>query len=163
MFSATIQAAGYAGLVAAGPGLESGRWSHDALVGYVPATIGGEDLWSLTIGTSYGLPVSHHHTVEYRAYVGASLHCSFDDYTFWSLPDMYPDGYYMPTALRTSLSLGLEVRTNRHAVYIEASSLDIALVAKARSWWDALNWEEVVTLGVGYRFRGLRRGPSAQE
>jgi hypothetical protein len=128
----------------------------------VPAIIGGEELWSLTIGTSCGLLRAHHSTTDYRAYVGVSLHCSFDDDTFWSLPDMYPDGYYMPTALRASLRLGLEVRTNRHAAYVEMSSLDIALHAKGRNW-DTLGWEEVVTLGVGYRHLFLPKSPSAPE
>ena len=159
---ATIQTAGYAGLVSAGLGFDSGRWSHDALVGFVPASTGGEDLWSLTARTSYGLHKMHHLNTEYRAYVGLSLHCSFDDDTFFLLPEKYRAGYYMPTALRAALSLRFEAIANRHAVYIEVSSLDIALAAKVRNW-STLGWEEAVTLGLGYRYRFPRRDPSPLE
>ena len=62
------QTAGYVGFVSAGAGAEIGNyWSTDLIAGFVPESVGGEDLWSLTWKNTANL---------YRFPTGSVISCS---------------------------------------------------------------------------------------
>lgn len=141
------QTGGYVGFTTLGVGYDINKhYQTDIVLGYVPALVGGENLWSLTWKNSMKLKTHYGIT----PYVGASLLYSFDRSTFVKLPDRYPRKYYPPTGLRVAPYMGLQYKNKKHALFFELTSLDHYLEAYIRSD-GALHLKEVVTYGVGYK------------
>lgn len=133
-----VQTGGYAGMVAAGPGYGMKHYSTGLLVGYVPAMVGGENLWSLSLKNQLELGPLH---------VGIANHFSLDRDTFWILPDKYPKKYYPPSGIKSGPYIGLH-SDDDVGLFAEISTLDYYMELKARNP-DFIEWKDIVSLGFG--------------
>jgi hypothetical protein len=75
--SGVFQTAGYAGLASFGLGFDYSRFSSDILLGYVPESVGGEELWSLTCKLNLTLFDIKNRDTQYGIYIGVILLYSF--------------------------------------------------------------------------------------
>ena len=147
-----LHTASYAGLIAPGVGLGYGWASCDLLLGYVPQSVGGEDLWSLALKpgiTLFGIETADW-LIEFRA--GSSFLYSFDDDMFLFQPSHLPDKYYGSTAFIIGHTLGVHLHSLDHTAYAEITALHHYLRMKAENW-DTVDWRSIVSLGFGYRYQ----------
>lgn len=154
----STQSGGYVGYLSAGAGYWlSAKWDTEFLLGYVPESEGGEEIWQATWKNSI-------HPFKYRfggrgknrkeisvPYIGAAIIYGFDDDLFFEPPGRYPEGYYPPTAIHTVLSFGASARLRSHGVFVEGAVLDAGLRAYFRNF-DHLSIRDVMSLAAGYRF-----------
>ena len=152
LWHAVFQTAGYAGLFVSGVSAHYGRLSCDLLIGYVPESVGGEDLWSLTIKPLVSLHRFEILQKPLSLYAGISFLFSFDNDTFLLPPSEYPDKYYGSTAFMIAYNVGLETRNDDHSMYIEFVSLHHFLRMKMMNW-DAIKVSDIVSLGFGYKYQ----------
>ncbi len=107
---AKVQFAGALGLLSAGPGYAFARrrLELDLLVGWVPESIAGADLVTLTAkGTWLPWTVAVQDWRLRPVTLGLALTYTAGDRFFVLLPERYPSGYYpIPTALRATLAAG---------------------------------------------------------
>jgi hypothetical protein len=155
-----LQLGGDVGFVSPGIGYEvAGRRVHlDVLFGWVPAWVGGHDIYSLTGKLTYA-PSSIDAGARWRVEpVRAALQLTrtFGSQYFTRLPDRYPSGYYeVPTAWHAGVALGGAVAREvaggdgrEVGVYWEL----VALALRLRDWSEnrgALGLTDVVTVAVG--------------
>lgn len=127
----TLQTAGFAGLAAGGAGYDLGRnHSLSLLLGYVPSGIAVEELWQLSLKYEYRAmdPVALGGDGEqpmhwFPLHLGAGLlHGNHPD-LFVELPDRYPSGYYPPTGLLVTLTLGSSLRIGPNRLFLEFTTL----------------------------------------
>lgn len=112
-FFLNAQHAGYAGNAALGLGYVGSTFGADALYGWTPERLAGHDVRSVTIkGLWYLFAVGHEAQVSVRPYLGLGAFYSPDDELFLQLPDQYPKSYYVPSALRPALLMGLRLQVN---------------------------------------------------
>lgn len=157
----TVQFAGEIGFLSAGFGYRfaQGKIRLDLLYGWVPASIGGDDLyaltgkvtlapWQLSLGDRWRLEPIH------AAVQGTR---SFGSQYFTLQPSRYPRGYYdLPTAWYSGVAVGTGVarrdaRGDELGLYVELVALPMAL----RDWWrnrSALDLPDVVSVAVGMQF-----------
>ncbi len=107
---AKVQFAGALGLLSAGPGyaFANRRIELDLLVGWVPRSLAGVDLVTLTAkGTWLPWTVALQDWRLRPMTLGLALTYTAGDRFFVLLPDRYPSGYYpFPTALRATIAAG---------------------------------------------------------
>lgn len=131
---------------------ESAAFALDARGGYVPAAIGGRDLFSLSSRARFTLsglpPLAEHYTL--RPYASAGLIYAVDNATFVVLPKQYPRRYYPPTGLYASPALGIGLKRGRHEIFFEVASLDKYIEYRSRNTRH-LGYRDIVTWGFGYR------------
>lgn len=142
----------YLGFAAVGLGLatQDKSYTTHAVLGYVPALIGGEDLWSLTLRGEASLATWKDEKI--RLYGGGGFIASFDADTFVVLPAKYPAGYYPSTGLFFTPYIGTEWMVGRNSsMYFEVASLDFYLELFMRNP-DYLKIQDIATYGVGYRY-----------
>lgn len=159
---AKVQLAGNVGFVSPGLGYAGlgGRLEGDLFLGWVPAAIGGTDVWSLTAKAT-ALPVA----LDLGGFAWTPLTVAlqatytFGDRYFVRPPSRFPGGYYdFPTALRAAVGLGTAVeaavgaRGRRVGAYVELVALDLMLKAWAESP-RTLGPAEVFSLALGLRAR----------
>jgi opacity protein-like surface antigen len=107
------QHAGYAGYAAIGLGYVGSNFGADALYGWTPKRLAGLDVRSVTVkGLWYLFTVGHEADVALRPYLGLGAIYSPDDDLFLQLPEQYPQGYYVPSALRPAFFTGLRLQLN---------------------------------------------------
>jgi hypothetical protein len=123
------QHAGYAGYIAVGLGYVGSTFGADALYGWTPERLAGHDVRSLTVkGLWYLFTVGHQAEVSVRPYLGLGTIYSPDDELFLQLPEQYPKGYYVPSALRPTLFMGLRLQLNpSFSTSLEYALLDTEL------------------------------------
>lgn len=157
---AAAQLAGNAGFLAAGVGYAVARERvlTDVLVGWVPASVGGLDIFSLTAKLGWAPWKVERGSWTVRPLVaGTQLTYTFGGQYFLRQPHRYPDLYYpRPTALHLGLTVGgavttpLELLDRRVAVFAEVVALDHAL----RLWYlnpRTVGPEDVFSLALGAR------------
>lgn len=109
---AKVQLAGQIGFLSPGVGydLASGRVHLDLFLGWVPASVGGHDIFSTTAKLGYApwrvrAAARGWHLVPLT--VGVQATYTFGAQYFVTSPGRYPSGYYeIPTALDLGLSVG---------------------------------------------------------
>lgn len=108
---AKVQLAGEIGFVSPGVGYElaSGRFHLDLFLGWVPASVGGKDIFSTTAKLTWlpwrARPLPRWQLVPLT--VGLQLSYAYGSDYFLSAPSRYPPGYYeLPTAVDVGLTAG---------------------------------------------------------
>lgn len=159
---AKLQLAGQIGFLSPGVGYEvAGRRVHlDVFLGWVPARIGGDDIYSVTGKATYApwrLRASRWRVEPVRA--ALQLTYTFGSQYFLRSPDRYPSGYYdLPTALHAGVALGGAVTREGRGdgrelgLYYEL----VALPTVLRDWWDnrtVLDARDVFSLALGAMVR----------
>lgn len=154
----SLQFAGEIGFLSPGIGyrLAGGKVRLDALFGWVPASIGGVDIysltgkatfapWTLTLGERWRLD-PFHVTLQGTHVFGSRY--------FTKPPSRYPNGYYdLPTAWYSGEALGTAIarrddRGREVSLYLELVSLTMQL----RDWWRnqrVVDLSDVVSLAIG--------------
>lgn len=156
-----LQLAGNVGFLSPGAGWEwaGGRLHGDVFAGWVPRSIGGEDIWSLT-GKLTWLPWSVPLDPRWRLVPltgSIQITYTFGEEYFVLLPDHYPRGYHdFPTALRAGVGIGGAVVRRMGggvrdlAAYWEFVALDAMIVNWVRNS-DSLGAADVFSLALGIR------------
>ena len=161
---AKIQYAGNIGFISAGVGYTfwNEKGQTDVLVGYLPKSIGGVRIISLTAKAAYypwDIKVGKRYEIE-PIYGGVYLSYSFGSQYYTSLPEYYPRGYYWwPTALRAGLFLGGRVNKdisfgpiNRLGIYYEFGTYDLKFIS-VMSNLDYFSITDAFDLALGLRFK----------
>jgi len=160
------QSAGYVGFIAVGMGRDFQRHTISALLGYVPEEIGGVELWQLSLKYEWhpfaAIPLDDpSNNIKLNPfYIGTSLIYGRHTNLFVNEPGQYPDGYYGPTALRSTLNMGLSLLYGKkYTLFIEYAALDTGVVAYVRhpeffmDNYDFLGLEGIGSLAVGIKLK----------
>jgi hypothetical protein len=153
-----LQLAGNVGFVSPGVGYAflRRRLETDLFFGWVPESIGGTDILSVTAkltGQPFRMDVRG---VELRPVtIALQLTYTFGDEYFVRPPSQFPGGYYdFPTAIRAGLAVGsaatMRVGNRRIGAYYELVALDVML----RAWSDnrrTMGPLDVFSLALGVR------------
>ena len=160
------QSAGYLGFIAAGMGRDYQGHTISTLLGYVPEGIGGVEIWQLSLKYEWhpftDLPV-YDQNKNIRLdpfYVGMSLIYGMHTDLFVDEPKHYPDGYYPPTALRSTLNMGIALLYGKqYTLFLEYTVLDTGLVAYVRhpdffiDNYDYFGLEGIGSLAIGIKIK----------
>lgn len=160
------QSAGYLGFIAVGVGRDVQGHTLSALLGYVPEGLGGTEIWQLSLKyewhpfTAITLFEQPEHIKLNPLYVGMSLIYGIHTDLFVDEPGQYPDGYYPPTAFRSTLNIGLSLLYRKqYTVFIEYAALDTGLAAYVRHTeffidnYDYLGLEGIGSLAIGIKIK----------
>ncbi len=146
------QFAGAIGFVSVGAGYESlnEKFQTDVMYGYVPKSLGGVRIHSLTAKVTW-LPLSRYIGEIKWNYITGGLHLNYaigDRYhTFW--PDKYPHGYYnYPSALTATIFAGGQLHHKKTGFYYEAGMTDRQLITLIRNP-GAVPFFRMVNIGLG--------------
>lgn len=160
---AKVQFAGEMGVISSGVGYEllGRRLQGDLFLGWIPSSIGGDDVLSATAKLTFvpwKLQAGHRWRVHPLS-VSTQLTHTFGSQYFVLPPDRYPRGYYeLPTALHTAVGAGgcvvrpLRGESREFGVYYEL----VAANAMLWRWYQnraALSLADVVSLALGARLR----------
>jgi hypothetical protein len=155
---AKLQLAGSVGFLSPGVGYQvAGRRLHlDVLFGWVPESVGGDDIYAVTGKVTYApwrFGVGGRWRVEpVRTALQATY--TFGSQYFTRSPDRYPSGYYdLPTAWHTGVAFGSALtyrsRSGREVgIYGES----VALTMRLRDWWrnrDVIDASDVFSFAIG--------------
>ncbi|HET9237346.1 MAG TPA: hypothetical protein VFO10_08855 [Oligoflexus sp.] len=148
------QHAAYAGYAAIGLGYVGSTFGADALYGWTPQRLAGLDVRSLTVkGLWYLFTVGHEAEVSLRPYLGLGAIYSPDDELFLQLPEQYPKGYYVPSALRPTLFTGLRLKLNpSFSASLEYALLDSELAFVKNRGGISYNQVGSVGFALHYNF-----------
>lgn len=151
-----VQTAGYLGYIVGGFGYTffNEKLETIACYGYVPKNIGGKRIHTFAFKNSfYPFKFNLQKIVDiFPLYFGITALFSLDKETYWTISTDCPDYYYPPTGAHLALNVGTQlVFKKNHAFFIELSMLDT--YAKAYFWDDHkhLEFNECVTLAMGYK------------
>jgi hypothetical protein len=147
---AKLQLAGNVGFLSPGIGWAPGRLEVDLFLGWVPEAVGGDDLFSVTGKLTFA-PWS----VERGRWRARPLTVGLQlGYTFGEQYFVFPRFVFTPTALRSGLALGADVRrrVGRRTVglYAELVALDVGLVYWASNP-RSIGPTDVFSLALGAR------------
>jgi len=132
-----------------GIGTDSKSYRCEFIAGYTPATLAGEDLYSLTNKHTFVLTNPRS---PVRLFSGLGVVTSIhDDDTYYKLPSKYPRKYYPPTGYYFLPYFGIEIG-NATNVYFEVATLDYYAELMARGEGE-IGPHEVFTYGFGLRSR----------
>jgi len=162
---AVVQTAGFVGFVAAGVGWELGP-NHEinTLLGYVPESITGFELWQLTGKYEYH-PFAREgfgaggRTKASPLYLGFSLIYGHSPRLhFGDLPEEYPNpNYYPETAFRCTLNVGTAFPLGGMTAYAEYDALCIGVIAYYRApRWFQEHYRAYGLEGIGSLAFGLK-------
>lgn len=158
-----LQLAGQIGFLSPGLGVDlaSGKLHLDLFLGWVPESVGGKDILSVTGKLGYApwrLRVAPRwHVVPLTAAVQATY--TFGSQYFVEAPEHYPSGYYeMPTALDLGVSLGGAVlRQQRGSDREVGVYYEIVALGKMLMLWrenpDVLDASDVLSMALGAMLR----------
>ena len=158
-----LQWAGGIGFFAFGAGYESKnqKFETDIYYGFLPESVGGEDLHSATLKFNW-FPLKPIDKGKWRIKplsVGALVNYSFGSQYYSFDPRNYPFDYYrIPTSLNTALLLGGQAtyavsakkESRRLGFYYEILSFDremVSFIVNTR----ALSLTDILTLGIGVK------------
>lgn len=161
---AKIQYAGNIGFISAGVGYtfwkEKGQ--TDVLLGYLPKSIGGVTITTLTAKAAYyPWQIKIGDTYNYEPiYGGIYLSYAFGSKYYTVLPDYYPRGYYWwPTALRAGLFIGGRIKkdisfgpVDHLGFYYEFGTYDLKLIS-VLSNLNYFSVTDAFDLALGIRFK----------
>lgn len=159
-----VQSAGYLGFIAAGMGRDYQGHTISALLGYVPEGIGGVEIWQLSLKYEWhpftDIPIyNQNQSIRLDPfYIGMSLIYGMHTDLFIDEPSQYPDGYYPPTALRSTLNMGVALLYGKqYTLFLEYAALDTGLVAYVRhSDFFVDNYEYLGLEGIGSLAIGIK-------
>lgn len=153
-----MQFAGNIGFLSAGIGYENRRQNYQLSIvyGYVPASMGGVRVHSLTAKNTF--PIYRFHIDKNRLlapYAAIGLNVEVGGRSFLRLPDNMPAGYYdFPKSTHLVGSLGLKYK---HAMggnsvdavefFAEATTIDAYIWYKTMS--DEVKWRQIVSAAFG--------------
>lgn len=158
-----LQSGGYLGYIAAGVGKDFGSHKLNLLIGYVPKSIGGVEIWQLDFKYDWHpsqailLGTEKNNIWLDPFYIGISVIYGAHNDLFLYEPDHYPEGYYPSTALRYTLNFGASLKYDRHLFFIEYNILDVGLVAYIKNPkfftdnYDYLGLEGIGSLAIGVK------------
>ena len=158
-----LQFAGSIGFLSLGAGYETGnkKFEFDLFYGYVPESVGGVEIHTLTGKTTF-LPFkeSNNKSVTVSPLtLGAYVAYTFGDQYFLFAPEKYPLSYYdYPTALHAGVFLG--GRITKHAkkkqlfsrvgLYYEIGTTDKEFISYYHNM-EALNFTDILNVGIGIK------------
>jgi hypothetical protein len=151
---AVIQYAGNIGFLSAGIGYESKnrKFNGEVLYGYLPESIGGIQIHSVTGKISW-LPLNRLYNDFSVDYIIAGLYLNyvFGNQYFAFSPSYYPFHYYdFPTALSAGISIGQQVNKGRLSFYYELGTTDKELVSYLGNV-RSVEFSDILSLGIGLR------------
>ena len=158
-----LQYAGSIGFLSLGAGYETGnkKFEFDLYYGYVPESVGGVEIHTLTGKTTF-LPFkeSTNKTVTINPLtLGAYVAYTFGDQYFLFAPEKYPLSYYdYPTALHVGGFIG--GRITKHAkkkqlfsrigLYYEIGTTDKEFISYYHNR-EALKFTDILNIGIGIK------------
>lgn len=162
-----FQTAGFVGFVAAGPNWKITDSNElTLLIGYLPESVGGVEIWHATIKYEWH-PFSDKHIGspngdDYKInplHIGVSAIYGYHKNLFkiTRSPSQYPSNYYPPTALRFALNIGTSIKVDNLTMFLEYSALDVGLDAYIRDqkyFMENYNYwglEGIGSLGLGIK------------
>lgn len=178
--SAVLQTGAYAGLISPGISFRFFKRNELSLLGgFIPKKIDGERL--LEANLKYQIEPFNNIHVRLRngeaiainpIHLGAGVIYGIHKNLFYNQPAQYPEGYYMPTALRFTFNVGTSVSYRRVTLYVDYSALDTG--AESYFWdkngkffrdnYGAFGLAGIGTLGFGAKFNlvKLRSRPGVE-
>ena len=158
-----LQYAGSIGFLSLGAGYETGnkKFEFDLYYGYVPESVGGVEIHTLTGKTTF-LPFkeSDNKSVTINPLtLGAYVAYTFGDQYFLFNPEKYPLSYYdYPTALHAGVFLGGRITKNvkkkqlfsRVGLYYELGTTDKEFISYYHNR-EALKFTDILNVGIGIR------------
>lgn len=161
---AKLQFAGNIGFLSGGAGYAFAKQKGevDLMLGYLPESIGGVDIITLTLKAGYypwQVNLSDSYTYE-PVYAGAYLSYSFGSEYYTTLPEQYPSGYYWwPTSLRGGLYIGGRLskdvilgKIDQVGLYYELGTYDLKLVSVLENLYY-FSITDALDLAVGIRVK----------
>ena len=158
-----LQFAGSIGFLSLGAGYETGnkKFEFDLYYGYVPESVGGVEIHTLTGKTTF-LPFkeSNNKSVTVSPLtLGAYVAYTFGDQYFLFAPEKYPLSYYdYPTALHAGVFFG--GRITKHAkrkqlfsrvgLYYEIGTTDKEFISYYHNM-EALKFTDILNVGIGIK------------
>jgi len=161
-----LQFAGNIGFLSVGAGYvnKSGRLEGDFFYGYVPKSVGGLDIHTLTSKLSWHVlrSVGSERTEIKPLSLGILVSYTFGKQYFGFKPDNYPYNYYrQPTSLHVGTLLGGQVNRLRKkgsissiGLYYELVTMDTEVLSFVTNR-KSIGLGEIVSLGIGIRV-GIR-------
>lgn len=153
-----IQFAGNIGVLSTGIGysLFSDKMQSCLLYGFVPESIGGQDIHTIASKNTFKLfEKSFTQCFSLTHSIGFSLNYSITKNTFIFLPKQYPDDYYAPNAIRFAplfsfnfiyINKNITLFNNLN-IYFEISTLDNYLWYYIKT--RAFNFSDIWNLAIG--------------
>lgn len=158
-----LQFAGNIGFLSVGAGYLHGNdhLESDLYLGYLPKSIGGDHIISLSAKITYApwtLPLSHNYSVipfSTGPYLSYSFGSQFDTF----LPNEYPNGYYWwASSLRLGAFIGGSIRKSIKsssrfsgvALYYELGTYDLKFISFFQNP-DYLNITDILSMSLGVK------------
>lgn len=136
------------GLLSIGYGKTSKYFDNSIAIGHTPDPSG--DILSVAGSSAVKTDVPIFNR-KLSPYLGISLVGILNDRdTYIILPKKYPEGYYPPTGIRSSLFTGMQYGNDDVAIFFEVSTLDLYLETYIRSDYN-LEIQEISTYGLGWK------------
>ena len=151
----TFQVAGYHGAVALGLRYELNHLIATELsFGYTPEQLGGRHIRQINWNNKLDyLALFQGDGAKFGSYVGLGMLYGMSRQLFLFLPSKYPSNYYQPTALRYTLSIGIDYRcTEAIDIYSEYAYHDSELTSYYNSPYSG-GWWDLGSLGLGMRIK----------
>lgn len=159
-----LQYAGGIGFMAAGVGFESNnkKFETDIYYGFLPESIGGEDIHSATLKWNW-FPFGEKKIQNWQVKplsVGLLINYSFGSQYYSFDPRNYPFDYYrIPTSLNTAILIGGQIGRNIDrkissrsiSAYYEIGSFDREMLSYLVNM-RALSLTDILTLGFGVKY-----------
>lgn len=158
-----LQTGGFLGMITVGAGLAalSDHLTATLYYGWVPASVGGDEIHTFALTTSGRAPRIRLGELDWiPGYLGVGAIYAPGDGFFTLVPDRYTSGYYMPTAIRAIVLAGSELELRKplesgfagHALFVETVALDVYV-----DHWlgnrDRISPLEMLSTAVGYKAR----------
>lgn len=161
---AKLQYAGAIGFLSAGAGYNQfdGKMETELMLGFLPKSIGGDNLTTLTLRTQFLPWIVNLKADKYDflpLYGGAYASHTFGDQFYIFTPERYPRWYYgWPTALRVGIFAGSRLRINLPEMdkissvdfFYEIGSYDLKLVSFIQNL-DAISLLDVINIAAGIK------------
>lgn len=153
---AKVQYAGGIGYISIGLGYESKKkkFQGDFMYGYVPESVGGIDIHSVTSKLTW-LPVRILHGKKVTINpitAGILVNYAFGKQYFLFSPDKYPYNYYnFPTAMHVGIFVGGSMAVKQFGIYYELGSTDKELLSYVGNS-KALAFSDILNLAAGFRY-----------
>lgn len=147
-----LQFAGGIGFFSTGAGYSTSneKFQFDFMYGYLPESLGGVRIHSLTSKATWMPLTKEFNSVKWK-FLTAGLNINYaigaQYHTFW--PDKYPNGYYnYPSALTTSVFAGGQLHYKKSAFYYEAGITDRQMISLIRNP-GSIPFFRMVNVGIG--------------
>ncbi len=157
---AKIQFAGNIGFISIGTGYSvlNDHLQVDLLYGYVPGSIGGVEIHTLTFRIN-AIPFYDSVFNDYKLswiYLGFGVNYAPGDKFFIGSFDKYPDDYYQPTAIHGIIYIGSKIhkdgrifgsRLKGYDIYVELGTVDNYLRSAVKT--EEISYSEILNLSFG--------------